>query len=1422
MAAPMAKCFREIIQINKISRRSRDITINTGGAPGPLQDIKLQESAGGYTYRDSSKPHSPIHNRFLYWRIQDDVVEFTEQSLDLNLHAACVQFRFDDTPVLGSISIFETQAEVVILVCTVSSVHKLFFTHPTNIRAQELSHGHSDVDSTARSIFFDATSARCMSHSTLSNGSSAYQVHSCASLLVSNGSALFSLATNSGSILLVRMPANPQDGVIQVELKESSMMQRLWTGLVPSVIRGSQETSSDVVLSMCLYPVGSDVLIFAVCKDHKIRIWSTLTCECLSAVDMLEYVSGNSTDASSLLLGARGHIIKCASVSVNGPPLIAVFLSFSDHCQFCIVQPALTEGRYHLKHVSNLFSPNEDLVDFVLTADSLWSVWMNSEGETFSRYVTIYPEGNWKQVHLEPSEDSELIIPPNVDPRQAYIQQLFAPGKFSSHAIYKALNIYRRSSSEANLTSEHNVSMTTLKEDVMLVVENEIQMAASEYELAEDEYYHLQIQHWGKFYSSCVQYQECASKCVGIFADSLSGFVSLVKKNSLSVLRPCDLSETLAFALPGSLSSHDLETMHILISEPQYQTDLINLVDCVKVIGSQMNYDIISTFEQELCQLEDPASLSHQVVAALLPQGSNTDTSILMKEISLKIENINNLLEAFDHVLQGLDVTNNESKSQPNGDNSYDDPSWLINASSKLYSSDLATALITRSLMQLIDTRFEFARDLLILQAVLAFIGGQCGLRMVDCNHLLSHCIPRTSVLVRAYYLMSWMSKTVATVVPSNTVEFNLRAMAALDLSDGQSTNMSDDISARNPSLLELFLRGIGSTVIGTRNIASRNGQDPAVVWTRALPFLWPLSGDLTFPEFMVSKCQFVQLQEYVRLLADWCPWNNAGRVFLLGQAYLNTGESTKALNCFLEAAHSIPNDEFLTVKLLQIDLEASLSLTQIQVIYYLKVIKLFEQFNYPDIVISLTTVAIDVADLEDKNLPTLWSKKFKHHLELGHNDEAYSAMIDNPDGDRRKDCLRQFLVILCERNQLKALVEYPYIDMEEDVVSIMESRARSVDLMTHNYYDLLYSFHVLRGNYRKAGSVMYEYGMRLGQEVPNSKGIQSQARCYLAAMNALRLVDEKYAWIATPSNIIENDGDKSPKRSSDGEEFPARFLKRRLDVLELADIEKDYMLIQCRLELIQKDPNPSYRTGPTPSADEMTGLLVTAGLFDQAVKLCQKFDMKLDVVFEGLTSWCVWLAQGAKQLTSHTADIFTTHSDISDLHTTKELSASDQCWQILQKYLENYEEQSSTRYHRCVVNKLLLQAFALPSWLINSYKLRDMSQLLRLLLDYDLLDESITLVTEYIDAILGKGKEYFGLNSYLHGSGPPCSVWLPYTSIDQLYHTLEESAHRNDHIAKLYEKLNDKLTEYFDILDKASSDKLTLTFSTNTSVFVA
>ena len=64
---------------------------------------------------------------------------------------------------------------------------------------------------------------------------------------------------------------------------------------------------------------------------------------------------------------------------------------------------------------------------------------------------------------------------------------------------------------------------------------------------------------------------------------------------------------------------------------------------------------------------------------------------------------------------------------------------------------------------------------------------------------------------------------------------------------------------------------------------------------------------------------------------------------------------------------------------------------------------------------------------------------------------------------------------------------------------------------------------------------------MRLGIEVSGLKGLQKQAKCYLAALNTLRLVNSNYAWIVKPANSLNDEEElngTSVKHTLDGEEL--------------------------------------------------------------------------------------------------------------------------------------------------------------------------------------------------------------------------------------------------------------------------------------------
>ena len=48
---------------------------------------------------------------------------------------------------------------------------------------------------------------------------------------------------------------------------------------------------------------------------------------------------------------------------------------------------------------------------------------------------------NWLSVLMEPPERGDLEIPALLDPREAYVAQIFSPGRFSTLAILKACNV---------------------------------------------------------------------------------------------------------------------------------------------------------------------------------------------------------------------------------------------------------------------------------------------------------------------------------------------------------------------------------------------------------------------------------------------------------------------------------------------------------------------------------------------------------------------------------------------------------------------------------------------------------------------------------------------------------------------------------------------------------------------------------------------------------------------------------------------------------------------------------------------------------------------------------------------------------------------------------------------------------------------
>uniref|UniRef100_A0A3Q2CWA9 Nucleoporin 160 n=1 Tax=Cyprinodon variegatus TaxID=28743 RepID=A0A3Q2CWA9_CYPVA len=1135
MAAVLERSLVEICGFGReAERRFREVTV-VNAPPG---GIKFPDSAGAFHYGESGKLLSVTSDRFIHCT-SGDTVQLVEESLDTNLLNNAIRLKFSSCSVLpGGVTIQETLNNIIILICTNQSVHRLVLPHPARMYRSELV-----TERHMQSIFTDVMKLDLQdsAHCALIPGLAGHTAvpGAVVAWLNFHGEAHFALASPAGGITVVTLPPHDTQSVSVVELKRSSMMRRI-SGWMPTAI---DQSSPDLVLSLAVREEEEDSLIFALCQDHRLRMWSLTDQTCLLEADMLEYMPACK---GVRRLSGQGHRLRVAFSSRTGLCL-CVYLGVPQRGQFIVLQLVGTDNnRYSLEHISSLFSTQESLVDFTLTPTEVWALWLDESNSAVVKYINFEnTAGQWNQVFVQPPPEEEVPVGVDLDPRETYLELLFSPLRFTASAIVRALQIFRRGSERVL-----DLSWENLKKEVTQAVESEqLQSSVTEFEFSQEEYRQLQVEFWSRFYSCCLQYQEVESTPLGLTVSQNTGMACLLRKGFVSFLLPC-------FAVDHLYLSYDqylLSEEDTPISDPDVARDILQLVRTLRLVSDAVSAEMAYEMEKALEYLQTPERAAELVLENMVCSDDG-----VIEDIQNKLQDIRNPITAMMALLRELDL---ETESEIAG--------LSVRMSlSQLYGSSCAVSVVCQAVCHMAMTRAQFCRDMLILQKLYlhfgdnVFLGG--GGQLLQ---LQQDLIPRTSHLLSSYHLLKNISQSLASPVPMDT-DVNLQHLTALELSD--TPTMSTGRSVLNPqTVLELFYQTAARRII-ISHIFSQQHTDSLLVWNhmishvvQLLAQLWPSNPGFQFPECLMANCQFTQLQDYVRLIGPWCQVNIGSCRFVLAQCYLANGEGHKALRCFQEAATEVEKEDFLMKLTGSEDDEAAAS-PRLQ--YYNKVLRLLEDVGLPELIIQFASLAI--AEAEDD--AALWTRIFKHHLDLGHNSEAYEALTQNPDSSQL-DCLRQLVVVLCERSQLEDLVQFPYMNLHDEVVGIIESRARGLDLLTHNYYELLYAFHINRHNYRK-GTVMFEFGMRLGREVRTRLGLQKQVNCYLAALNCLRLIRPEYAWIVQPvSGSTYGRPGASPKRNSDGD-FPAEP-RRQVDILELQDLEKEYFLSRARLTLAQHHP---------------------------------------------------------------------------------------------------------------------------------------------------------------------------------------------------------------------------------------------------------
>ncbi|RDD42641.1 Nuclear pore complex protein Nup160 [Trichoplax sp. H2] len=1423
-STPDNHCYRQIVINNSQEVQWKHLVIPLpDSATNKKSEWIIPPFAGGFSYKNAGNISSASRNRFILWRCQDDVIQLQEVCMDCNLIDNNIQLRFPNSRLLPDVVIRETEKNITLLLATDHSVHRFTLSHPDKLSRNATNYGQTS-NNTALSILASITLKDSLQFCNYAGLPAIGRMASAE--LLQDSSAIFAVILPSSISIIILPPVSSNEGARILEIHPGTFVQRLISGFIfgSKMITSADNNLLPQSISFRRLSDGK-LYLFMICHRYQLRIWSLEKNDFILHMDMNIYRPSSADSDSSAAVADQPNRLSTSYGDVG--EYVGVFLCYPDHVQFTLLNPILDNGKLTMQYLGSVNDTNSNIfISFAVTNQNIWTLWKNSKGETLLKFLPVLstqknPVG-WHQVNVSSNENCDTDGLNDSDVEEYFMRFIFFPGRFSRSTIAKAIQITNHAVTGQNTTLSgvygegSPPSLDLLVKDVISLMSYQIQLAYEVYdEISEEALRSIQENCWSKFCNSCQDFSQIEREAFGIFTDNSTGLACIIRRNSTSYIYPTDV-----------LASFWDKT---LTYTNGIADNIAMLIECIDLIKTHLTQEIHLRIEYDLHRGLDPimtiSDIAEQISGNLNTASPMASTPhydlittlekklIAIGDISAAISNTIELLDVFEKIVDSNEITtDNEGIEQI--------------SCGRLYSSRMAMRILSTALTDIAHVRFGICCDLLLLQSCILYFENKAFLHEGDhCNTIKCLLIPHTMNLLRAYYSIYWLGQQPCSAASGDEMEFNMRQLAALEISS-TSGLFSAVIADPNYTLSELYLAGSAGFKMRSLLMQSEVWHDRLtnsnnwLLWPdvaqacfeKLLQIFWPEQCSVSLVECLVANCQYEEAKFYVNMVNAITEEGLAAREFMLGQCYLSTADGSKALECFISASNGIASDRFFW-KLLMSEVYNEKRVTAL---YYMKVMRLFEQFSYFDLAIIAARTAINSVDSCDEEIPVFWSNIFKYYLELGQAEQAYNALASNPDVERQKDCLQLFVTVLCENLDFKTLCQFPYEGFVDIVSEIMLNRARNVSMSSNCYYDQLYSFHVFRNNFRKAACVMYECASRLAEECVGVASLQQQAKCYLVARNSLHLVTADRRWILCPKLELpiskSNALDKSENAAeiSDITDICLPTLKNCVvgsKMVEVGDVDKDYMLVISRLQILQRDDNTKYSEGQfTP--EETLVYLISAGLFDTAFSLARAFDIPYSKIFEGLAYKCCSLSNDRKN--GYQIDdselAWLKANDFSFVCSNRELSPTDRAWLLLEHYLSYFDGAESSTFYACVINKLLSLNCSLPYWLSSSLKKLDLATLLRLYIQYDFLSEATQLVMDYIDAVHGIHTAEFDLKNAAHADSP--SVWLPYSSIDHLLQLLDKISSETE-LYKLKKELQDKLGRYLEFADKISVIKI-------------
>ncbi|EDQ85374.1 uncharacterized protein MONBRDRAFT_34296 [Monosiga brevicollis MX1] len=469
-----------------------------------------------------------------------------------------------------------------------------------------------------------------------------------------------------------------------------------------------------------------------------------------------------------------------------------------------------------------------------------------------------------------------------------------------------------------------------------------------------------------------------------------------------------------------------------------------------------------------------------------------------------------------------------------------------------------------------------------------------------------------------------------------------------------------------------------------------------------------------------------------------------------------------------------------------------------------------------------LLVQVIDAAVMEYQ-LTTMHINTFKHKLALNDVDGAFAAIAQLGAHEAiRDDCISELVSTLCDRNEMQAIVQLPYGQLEHIVRNVISTRARNASATAAaledrvNFYQVLYAFFIFRADYAAAAQAMYIYASRLAAESldPDTDEsmivLEAERDAYLTALNALQTLPTEHAWFA--ANVVSRDGhhqNAAPKRvrhggedSMDESQDIVVTPSSGASIVTAHELRCCYVLCQAVADIVDAKL-PGYRqlsrnVNYTLAAE----VLISARRYDDAINLVltrargqvDQVEFDFSSLFRDLTEQCLRISL---ETDVDVTWLYQNESPIAAGSTAEAIA-----WRLLRKYLALLDCNTTSFVYHEVVTRTILSLrplkngtrFPLPHWLLESHLACNPNALLALLLRYQMWDVAhqvaVTSIQEAHKVLQARDEGNTNLpRQSLHA--------VPFDNIERLQKSLQVVSGKNEALQGLEEELKHVLDRF-------------------------